>query len=231
MRLSVFEVEDQQAALKQLAELTQRSILHPTVREAAIQMVRGCDARDDACELEAIFNAVKHGTPYVKGLAKGLKYVADPRWADHFTAPYRVLDQCARGACAEDCDGHAALIAALAGSLGFKVGLRVQGFEPSKPNHGSDGNDDVDVPFLASSTFFPSAQLRPVLPSEDRPELGLDYRRFLRTQTFMQERNLPLPREHFFAHFLNRFRAETAFLERDTVFLLFFRRYDPNGES
>lgn len=90
-------------------------------------MVRGCGARDDACELEAIFEAVKHGTPYVKGLAKGLKYIADPRWADHFTAPYRVLDQCARGACAEDCDGHAALIAALAGSLGFKVGLRVWG--------------------------------------------------------------------------------------------------------
>lgn len=117
----------QKEALTQLAELAQRSTLHPLVRETAIRLTADCTSRDDGCELDAIFNAVKHGDHRVAALRNGVRYVADPRWADHFTAPYRMLQQCARGACAGDCDDHAALIVALAGALGFKVGLRVWG--------------------------------------------------------------------------------------------------------
>lgn len=127
MKLSVFTVDDQRDALRQLAELTQRSVLHPLVRDTAIRLTADCDPRDDTCELEAIFNAVKHGDPRSIPLKNGLRYVADPRWADHFTAPSRILQQCVRGACAEDCDGAAGLIAALAASVGFRVGLRVWG--------------------------------------------------------------------------------------------------------
>lgn len=133
MRLSVFGVETQREALQQLAELAQRATVHPLVRETAMQITAECPARDDSCELEAIFNAVKHGDPRVRPLRKGVRYVADPRWADHFTAPHRLLKQCARGACAGDCDDHAALIVALAGSLGFVMGLRVWG--PSHSNY------------------------------------------------------------------------------------------------
>lgn len=135
MRLSVFGVATQREALEQLAELAQRSTVHPLVRETAIRLTADCDARDDECELQAIFDAVKHGDPRVQGLKAGVRYVADPRWADHFTAPYRLLKQCASGACAGDCDDHAALIVALAGSLGFKVGLRVWGPTPSEFVH------------------------------------------------------------------------------------------------
>lgn len=119
MRLSVFGVATQREALEQLAELAQRSTVHPLVRETAIRLTADCDARDDDCELQAIFNAVKYGTVksddlrgFGRGfglsreenpLARGVRYVADPRWADHFTAPYRLLKQCARGACAGDC--------------------------------------------------------------------------------------------------------------------------------
>lgn len=130
MRLSVFNVDDQREALRQLAELTQRSVIHPLVRDTAIRLTADCEARDDSCELEAIFNAVKHGDQRSIALKNGLRYVADPRWADHFTAPSRILKQCVRGACAGDCDEHAALIAALAAALGFKVGLRAWGPTP-----------------------------------------------------------------------------------------------------
>lgn len=130
MRLSVFTVADQREALKKLADLTQRGTVHPLVRETALAIINDCADRDDECELEAIYNAVKHGTDNVPFLKHGLKYVADPGWADHFTAPWRVLEQLQRGVNGEDCDGHAALVAALAGAIGFKTGLRAWGEDP-----------------------------------------------------------------------------------------------------
>lgn len=127
MRLSLLEVGDQKEALQKLAEQTQRSVVQPTIRHAAMVITSDCPGRDDLCELEAIFNAVKHGDPRVKGLERGVRYVADPRWADFFTAPHRTLQMCRRGSCAGDCDDQASLIAALAGAIGFKVGLRAWG--------------------------------------------------------------------------------------------------------
>lgn len=110
-----------------LRDLTQKSIIDPLVRRTAMQIIQGCEARDDKCELEAIFNAVKYGDPNVPLLKTGLKYVADPNWYDYFVAPNRMLSECGKGACAGDCDDHASLICALAGSIGFKVGLRAWG--------------------------------------------------------------------------------------------------------
>jgi hypothetical protein len=65
------------------------------VRNAALAITHNCDSRDDGCEIAAVFNAVKHGTDVVKGLEKGLKYMSDPRWADFFTSPSRLLRQSA----------------------------------------------------------------------------------------------------------------------------------------
>jgi hypothetical protein len=127
VRLSVFSVNSQEAALRHLAELAQRNVLHPLVRETAVRIVESCHDRDDDCELEAIFNAVKSGMEGIPGLENGVKYMADPRWADQFTAPSRLIEQCKRGVCAGDCDDMAGLIVALAGSLGYSVGLRVWG--------------------------------------------------------------------------------------------------------
>ena len=96
MRLSVFEVADQYKALDQLISLVERGSVHPDVHDAALAIVSECEQRDDVCELEAIYEAVKHGTPHVPGLERGVKYIADPRWADHFTAPWRLLEKCRR---------------------------------------------------------------------------------------------------------------------------------------
>lgn len=127
MRLSKLEVRTQADALKVLAELTLAGTLDPYVRAAALRLTNHLPGKDEAGEIEAIFNAVKFGDNRVPGLEKGVRYMADGRWADHFTAPKRLLQMCRDGMCAEDCDGHAALIAALLGSIGFMVGLRAWG--------------------------------------------------------------------------------------------------------
>lgn len=114
----------QRTALNQLAEMAQRGMVNPTVRRAANLIVRDCAARDDICELNAIFLAIKEGTPNVPGLSRGVRYVADPLDADYYTGPAQLLRECAAGACAEDCDSQSTLVCALAGSLGFIVGLR-----------------------------------------------------------------------------------------------------------
>lgn len=127
MQVSVFEVTSQKKALEELAKLIEKSTVDPLVRNAALTLTHDVDSRDDAGEVEAIFQAVKRGSDKVKGLSRGLKYMSDPRWADFFTAPARLLQQCQNDHCAGDCDDHAALICALLGSLGFITGLRAWG--------------------------------------------------------------------------------------------------------
>ena len=97
------------------------------MRETAHLIIRDCESRDDRCELQAIFEAVKFGDPKVEPLKRRFKYIADPNLADFFTAPHRSLKACVRGACGGDCDDHTALICALAASVGFRVGLRAWG--------------------------------------------------------------------------------------------------------
>lgn len=137
MRLSILEVSSQKKALEELAKLVEKSTVDPIVRNAALAITHDVDSRDDEGEVQAIFNAVKHGSDQVQGLEKGLKYMSDPRWADFFTSPSRLLKQMAGdpSLAAEDCDGHSALICALLGSLGFIVGLRAWGKEKGEYTH------------------------------------------------------------------------------------------------
>lgn len=127
MRVSVIEADDQRSALRVLAELTQRAVLHPSIITAARQITNALPAREDYAELEAIYDAVKSGTPAIKGLENGLRYVSDPRMADAFMGPARILKNCRAGACGGDCDEAAALLVALTSALGFRSGLRAWG--------------------------------------------------------------------------------------------------------
>lgn len=120
----IYSASNQTATLKKLVQLAQKASVHHDIIRAARQIVSVCDSRNDDCELEAIFDAVKNGTPMVRGLERGLKYISDPRYADHFTAPARLLEMCRDGACGADCDDHAMFVAALCGALGFRSGLR-----------------------------------------------------------------------------------------------------------
>lgn len=121
------EPKTQEDCLKVLANLTNRATINPLIRSTALRIVQACGSREDACELTAIYNAVKRGDPAVTPLKTGFKYVADPRYADYFVSPVDTLKNCLKGVCGSDCDDHATLVAALAGSLGWKMGLRAWG--------------------------------------------------------------------------------------------------------
>lgn len=127
MSFALREIQDQRQALRILAGLVQKAIDNPLVVSTARKIVSRCPARDDECELVAIYEAVKHGTPEVKALAKGFRYVADPIQTDFFSGAERLLKECADGNCSGDCDEHGVLAAALAGAIGFPVGLRIWG--------------------------------------------------------------------------------------------------------
>lgn len=131
MRVSLYTVADQKKALETLVAITEPDTIDPLVRNTALAIVHDCTDKDDECEIDAVYEAVKHGTPNVPFLMHGLKYVADPRWADFFTAPSRTLKQLQAGINGGDCDDHSSLVAALLGSLGFITGFRVWG-----PNKG-----------------------------------------------------------------------------------------------
>lgn len=98
------------------------------VHAAALAIASDCEARDDMCEVEAVFNAVKTGTNKVRSLRRGVRYVNDPVRRDLFKRPDRLLTFCEEGACAGDCDDQAMLVTALLLNLGFHAGLRI--FKP-----------------------------------------------------------------------------------------------------
>lgn len=129
---AVADVNSQRAALKKIVSFVAKGSYDPLVRRAAVQIVSGCDSRDDLCELQAIYDAVKHGTDKVHALRNGIKYVADPRTADFYVGARRMLAECDLGSCAGDCDDHTIIVASLAASLGFKVGARAWGPSATK---------------------------------------------------------------------------------------------------
>lgn len=122
----------QAKALNKIAELIAKGASEPAIVRAARAITRSCDARDDQCELEAIYEAVKHGTDAVPGLERGLRYVADPRTMDYYVGAVASLRECAAGACAGDCDEHTILVGSLCAAIGFKVGARAWGPDPKK---------------------------------------------------------------------------------------------------
>lgn len=122
----------QKEALRQLAMLVEKDTINPVVVKAARAIISDCPARDDMCEVTAIFDAVKKGDSRVKGLARGHRYVTDPRIADFFVSPSKTLEMCSDGACGGDCDEAAALQAALLGACGFVSGLKAWGVAPKR---------------------------------------------------------------------------------------------------
>ena len=132
MAFRVETVATQQAALRRVAELIAKGSIDPTVRRAAKAITRGVPARNDLAELQALYNAVKTGTPNVAGLSKGMRYVSDPTAADFFQGAKASLEECKAGACAGDCDDQTILIGSLAAALGFTVGARAYAVSGSR---------------------------------------------------------------------------------------------------
>lgn len=146
MSFSVADVRSQRTALRRIVEFIQKGSIDPVIRRTAQRIVSDCDARDDLCELQAIYDAVKHGTDKVPALRNGFKYVADPQYADFYVAAKRSLTECLRGACAGDCDDHTILVGALAASIGFSVGARAWGPKSAPRGHYAHVYPIVKIP-------------------------------------------------------------------------------------
>jgi len=129
---SVADVRSQKAALRKILELIEKGSIDPDVRRVALQIVSDCPSKDDLCELQAIFDAVKHGTDKLPFLRGGFKYIADPRAADFYIGAHRALTECTHGSCGGDCDDHTILVGSLCAALGFKVGARAWGPDPKR---------------------------------------------------------------------------------------------------
>ena len=111
------------------------SIRDPLVLWVARSIVSQCPSRDEGCEIEAIYNAVKHGPlpipisdeskkKVVKVVqAKGLRFTEDTQLIDNYPSAGLTLEWMAQGANAEDCDGHSILVNSLLMALGYQIGL------------------------------------------------------------------------------------------------------------
>ncbi len=117
----------QRDALEQVEKMILDGATNTDILKAAKALTRDCEARDDLCELEAIYQAVKVGSDRVPWLRRGVRYLADPFPLDSFHTVRSQIEFCKEGSCAFDCDDQTILVGALAGALGFKVGARAWG--------------------------------------------------------------------------------------------------------
>jgi hypothetical protein len=105
------------------------SITDPLVLWVARHITAKCDGRDDYCELEAVYSAVKSGPiPLPDGdtgnviETPGLRFVNDPRFTDTYPTAGKILRWHSQGAIGEDCDGHVILNNSLLNALGWLTG-------------------------------------------------------------------------------------------------------------
>lgn len=135
MKTRFEDLATQEAGLTKLRDLISSGSVDPQIITAARAIaVANCPDRDDECQVQAIFEAVKHGTKAVPWLRRGLRYISDPRPFDTFATCAAIIEMCQKGAYAADCDEHTVLVGSLVAAIGFQVGARAWG--PSKSQDG-----------------------------------------------------------------------------------------------
>lgn len=82
----------------------------PRMRQIGLAVTEGCRARDDYCELKAIYDAVK----------MNIRYTGDIALKDTFSSAWRTIQFGG-----EDCDGHCVVTAVLAMENGFSTKFRI----------------------------------------------------------------------------------------------------------
>lgn len=101
---------------------------YPSVLFTARSIASRCQARDDWCELAAVYNAVKFGPIPIRMAdgrvveGPGLRFTTEPRQVDSYPSAKKTLEWLAEGANGEDCDGFVILIDSLLMVLGWLPG-------------------------------------------------------------------------------------------------------------
>lgn len=104
--------------LRQLYQCPEGGIRNARMRGYGLAITRACHARDDMCELKAIFDFVTHRNPQT-GITN-IRYTGDIRGKDTFQSALRTMEFGGG-----DCDDHAQLNAVLAAVNGFKGKWRI----------------------------------------------------------------------------------------------------------
>ena len=108
----VESLEDRVALLRNQVLAGKGSVRDPIMRRIGLLVTRGCPARDDICELRAIFDFVAD--------PRNVRYTGDIAGRDTFQTALRTL-QYGGG----DCDDHAQVNAVLAMENGFQAAFRI----------------------------------------------------------------------------------------------------------
>ena len=107
---SVRSLEDRIKVLRQLVWSEVGGLKDPQMRQLGLAVTQHCPARDDRCELKAIFDFV----------VRNVRYTGDIAHKDTFQTALRTL-QFGGG----DCDDHSVLCAVLAMENGFDFKFRI----------------------------------------------------------------------------------------------------------
>lgn len=106
--------------------LVAKGVKDPKMREIALSITSQCEARNDECELRAIYDAVKNRVRYTGDVGPVvLGPGREPESVDYYQGPLRTWQL--RGG---DCDDASALVAALGALNGFEMQFRVTGNDP-----------------------------------------------------------------------------------------------------
>lgn len=125
----------QEAALQLIASIIEDGAMSSDIQGLARLLASKCPARNDWCELTALYNGVKTGRADLKpyGLSNGMRYMADARTGpdggetDVFFKPAYILSMLRKGENGFDCDDATIFVGALAKDCGFRVGARAYG--------------------------------------------------------------------------------------------------------
>lgn len=107
---NVRKIEGRVDVLNDLVWKQHGGLRDPTLRRIGLMVTQHCNARDDMCELKAIFDFVQ----------RNIRYTGDITGKDTFQSALRTL-QFGGG----DCDDHAVLTAVLAMENGFNTKFRI----------------------------------------------------------------------------------------------------------
>lgn len=110
MKLKLFNVNRLEDSINIMQSVCKQSLHDPETRRLAMCVTKGCNSRDDLCEINEWFKFIK----------KHVKYVSDPRNIDTFQTLERTL-QFGGG----DCDDLSIALNAGLESIGFETKFRV----------------------------------------------------------------------------------------------------------
>lgn len=107
---TVYSLEDRVKILRRLVWSPEGGLRDPLMRRLGLAVTQACKARDDMCELEAVFDTV----------VKNVRYTGDIAGKDTFQTALRTL-QFGGG----DCDDHSVCCSTLAMENGFESKFRI----------------------------------------------------------------------------------------------------------